>query len=77
MNSIMADGNKSPAEAVFYRAMDLIEERTSQPGVTASRHPRQRQAVGRGEEPPGCGAAPAPGAGRGAPIGGPRSRCAG
>ncbi|MGE0553169.1 MAG: 30S ribosomal protein S7 [Gemmatimonadales bacterium] len=34
INSIMADGNKSLAESVFYRAMDLIEERTSQPGVT-------------------------------------------
>ncbi len=34
INSIMADGNKSLAENVFYRAMDLIEERTGQPGVT-------------------------------------------
>jgi len=34
INSIMVDGNKSLAESVFYRAMDLIEERTSQPGVT-------------------------------------------
>jgi len=34
INSIMVDGNKSLAENVFYRAMDLIEERTGQPGVT-------------------------------------------
>jgi small subunit ribosomal protein S7 len=33
MNSLMVDGKKSTAEAIFYEAMDLIEERTGQPGV--------------------------------------------
>ncbi|MGE0353787.1 MAG: 30S ribosomal protein S7 [Gemmatimonadales bacterium] len=33
VNSLMFDGKKSLAERVFYDAMDLIEERTSQPGV--------------------------------------------
>jgi small subunit ribosomal protein S7 len=30
----MYEGKKSLAERVFYKAMDLIEERTGQPGVT-------------------------------------------
>ncbi len=30
----MLRGKKSLAEGIFYSAMDLIEERTSQPGVT-------------------------------------------
>jgi small subunit ribosomal protein S7 len=34
ISSLMYEGNKSLAERVFYSAMDLIEERTSQPGVT-------------------------------------------
>jgi small subunit ribosomal protein S7 len=34
LNSLMVRGKKSPAERLFYKAMDLIEERTSQPGVT-------------------------------------------
>jgi small subunit ribosomal protein S7 len=33
MNSLMVDGKKSTAESIFYEAMDLIEERTGQPGV--------------------------------------------
>ena len=33
MNRLMRDGKKSTAEAVFYRSMDLIEQRTGQPGV--------------------------------------------
>ncbi len=33
VNSLMYDGEKSIAEGIFYRAMDMIEERTSQPGV--------------------------------------------
>jgi small subunit ribosomal protein S7 len=33
MNSLMLDGKKSTAEGIFYEAMDLIEERTGQPGV--------------------------------------------
>ena len=33
VNSLMSDGKKSTAERIFYSAMDLIEERTSQPGV--------------------------------------------
>jgi small subunit ribosomal protein S7 len=34
LNALMYQGKKSLAERVFYTAMDLIEERTSQPGVT-------------------------------------------
>lgn len=34
LNALMNDGKKSLAERVFYGAMDLIEERTGQPGVT-------------------------------------------
>ena len=33
ISSLMEDGKKSIAEGIFYRAMDLIEQRTSQPGV--------------------------------------------
>ena len=33
VNALMYDGKKSLAEGVFYKAMDLIEERTGQPGV--------------------------------------------
>ena len=33
MNRLMSDGKKSTAEAVFYRSMDMIEQRTGQPGV--------------------------------------------
>lgn len=33
VNSLMYDGNKSLAEGIFYQAMDLIEQRTGQPGV--------------------------------------------
>jgi len=33
LNNLMAAGNKSVAEGIFYRAMDLIEQRTGQPGV--------------------------------------------
>ncbi len=34
VNNLMHTGNKSLAERTFYSAMDLIEERTGQPGVT-------------------------------------------
>jgi small subunit ribosomal protein S7 len=34
INNLMSQGKKSVAEGIFYRAMDLIEERTGQPGVT-------------------------------------------
>ena len=34
INSIMNDGKKSTAEASFYQAMDLIEERSGQSGLT-------------------------------------------
>jgi small subunit ribosomal protein S7 len=34
INSLMYEGKKSTAERIFYSAMDLIEERTGQPGVT-------------------------------------------
>ena len=33
VNKLMLDGKKSTAERTFYEAMDLIEQRTSQPGV--------------------------------------------
>ncbi len=32
--NLMYDGNKNLAEGLFYQAMDLIEQRTGQPGVT-------------------------------------------
>ncbi len=34
INSLMWQGKKSTAERIFYGAMDLVETRTSQPGVT-------------------------------------------
>src|SRR4026207_1056433 len=34
VNNLMFQGKKSVAEGIFYTAMDLIEERTSQPGVS-------------------------------------------
>ena len=34
INNLMYEGKKSVGEGIFYRAMDLIEERTGQPGVT-------------------------------------------
>jgi small subunit ribosomal protein S7 len=34
INSLMFEGKKSNAERIFYSAMDMIEERTGQPGVT-------------------------------------------
>jgi small subunit ribosomal protein S7 len=34
INDLMYEGKKSLAESIFYKAMDLIEERTGQPGVT-------------------------------------------
>jgi small subunit ribosomal protein S7 len=33
VNRLMRDGEKSTAEGVFYDSMDLIEQRTGQPGV--------------------------------------------
>jgi small subunit ribosomal protein S7 len=33
INAIMLAGKKSTAERIFYGAMDLVEARTSQPGV--------------------------------------------
>jgi small subunit ribosomal protein S7 len=33
MNVLMYQGKKSVAESIFYKAMDLIEQRTGQPGV--------------------------------------------
>ena len=33
MNSLMGRGKKSVAERIFYNAMDIIEQRTGQPGV--------------------------------------------
>jgi small subunit ribosomal protein S7 len=34
INNMMMQGNKGLAERIFYQAMDLIEQRTNQPGVT-------------------------------------------
>ena len=34
INVLMYQGKKSTAEKIFYQAMDLVENRTSQPGVT-------------------------------------------
>lgn len=34
INSLMRDGKKSIAEAIFYQAMDSIEEKTGQSGLT-------------------------------------------
>ncbi len=33
INNLMVSGEKSTAEGIFYRAMDLIEQRTAQAGV--------------------------------------------
>lgn len=33
VSNLMSQGRKSLAESIFYRAMDMIEERTGQPGV--------------------------------------------
>ena len=33
INRLMYDGKKSTAEGLFYDCMDMIEQRTSQPGV--------------------------------------------
>jgi small subunit ribosomal protein S7 len=34
INNLMEQGNKGLSERIFYSAMDMIEQRTSQPGVT-------------------------------------------
>jgi small subunit ribosomal protein S7 len=34
INSLMIDGKKNTAEGIFYSAMDIVENKTSQPGVT-------------------------------------------
>ena len=34
INNMMIQGKKSTAERIFYSAMDIIEEKTGQPGVT-------------------------------------------
>ena len=33
VNNLMFEGKKSTAETIFYQAMDIIEQRTGQPGV--------------------------------------------
>ncbi len=33
MNALMVDGKKSIAESIFYEAMDIIEEQSTQPGL--------------------------------------------
>ena len=35
INYLMSDGKKSTSEAIFYEAMDMIEERTGQEAMTA------------------------------------------
>ncbi|HSG82362.1 MAG TPA: 30S ribosomal protein S7 [Gemmatimonadota bacterium] len=37
VNSLMLDGKKSTAEKIFYDAMQLIEEKTGQPGMNVFR----------------------------------------
>ncbi|MBM3319844.1 MAG: 30S ribosomal protein S7 [Candidatus Eisenbacteria bacterium] len=34
ISSLMSRGKRSTAERVFYRAMDIIEQKTGQPGIT-------------------------------------------
>jgi small subunit ribosomal protein S7 len=34
INALMVDGKKSVAEGIFYKSMDIVEAKTSQPGVT-------------------------------------------
>jgi len=34
INSLMTQGKKSTAEGIFYSAMDIVEAKTSQPGVS-------------------------------------------
>ena len=36
VNNLMFEGKKSVAEGIFYSAMDMIEERTGQPGSRSS-----------------------------------------
>jgi small subunit ribosomal protein S7 len=33
INCLMVDGKKSTAEAIFYEAMELLEQRSGQPGI--------------------------------------------
>jgi small subunit ribosomal protein S7 len=33
INALMNDGKKSVAESIFYRALDVVEEKTGQPGL--------------------------------------------
>jgi len=33
INNLMVDGKKSTAESIFYDAMDLLEQRSGQPGI--------------------------------------------
>ena len=66
VNNLMFEGKKSVAEGIFYSAMDLIEERTGQPGVAVFKQAvNNAKPDARGEEPPGRWRV-APGAGRGA-----------
>jgi small subunit ribosomal protein S7 len=37
INSLMLDGKKSTAEKIFYQALDILEERSGQPGVNVFR----------------------------------------
>ena len=39
MNALMIDGKKSIAESIFYEAMDIIEEQSSQPGLQVESPP--------------------------------------
>jgi small subunit ribosomal protein S7 len=67
MNVIMEGGKKAVAERIIYGALETMEEeRQGSAGAVHRRH-QQRQADGRGQEPP-RGRRQLPGAGRGAPV---------
>ena len=42
INVLMYQGKKSTAERIFYGAMDLVETRTSQPGVNGRNKSRSK-----------------------------------
>ena len=48
INSLMYQGKKAVAERIFYGAMDLVESRTSQPGVNVFKQARSKYGKKRG-----------------------------
>ena len=46
INALMYDGKKSIAERIFYDAIDLLEERSGQPGLQAFEHLNVGRRVG-------------------------------